>query len=866
MSLPAKSDRSNYAEGELIRNYDLSSGRADPWVVSTEKGSEAAAQVATTPLPCASVAEITVDSGGFYPSSVQLYQPGIALTEGKRYEVSFWARSKAPQTMEVAVMPSGFAKPGASFGLRQDVNLTPDWKRCSYTFEATITTTSSRLGFGVGLEPGTYSLGNISLKEVESGRELLKDGDLKKVRESGPWILGNASRSRAIELLAPEEHALRLSVGKSSAKGDRVSLCQDHVPIRKWRLYEASFWARASGNTTMRLSIEQDHEPCDKLGLDEEVQIGANWKKFAFTFHAPGEDESVRVRLSAPAGAGTECEFARVSFKDVGVLHPKSGLYAIWYWHDNFPDVFEKIPWLTGGQLVYLWGDLESKTKAGAYDFSAIKRDLQDFVKRGQHTTLQINGHRHPSWFFDHVPYYNQPLDRRVEDKKGTLRYWHPNYIRESERLLECLGHFLNGRKQDGSGPDPHAVTPRERDAIVGIRMNFNPIDTEPFTPEDRPMPSEDDPGWVVPAKAGGLGPAWDEIEARLTLETAVFEAHRKYLAPVFVLARAQYFREKVSDYDEPPEPRFAAGLPDLEEREKTLERGEMGLMRTGLAIEARDQVAANHNRLYSAYARTGKTFAFTETVHGPEYGKPPSGRRFPRLVSPNQWTWWCILCALNDGTSFISARPQELKLGLETTEDGKETLASLNFARKYAGYHAAPTVSPGAWVAMREGSLPKGDYTCLMKRLEDDESIPLPPLPAMTDRNFGTVQYSVGPEEQRHGAWARKIPANGQMRLDLDDAFARSLDDQAAKVRVVYLDDASTGKFTVHCSGAKFTQDLQKSYRWREVNFDLPYAAFHPVDEHGADLLILTDADLTLHMIEVQREKPIPVHRARTK
>ena len=100
-------------------------------------------------------------------------------------------------------------------------------------------------------------------------------------------------------------------------------------------------------------------------------------------------------------------------------------------------------------------------------------------------------------------------------------------------------------------------------------------------------------------------------------------------------------------------------------------------------------------------------------------------------------------------------------------------------FAARYAGYHASPEQSPGAWVAFREGNFLKGDYDFLARRLSPD----------------GTRSISnAGPDGQRQGAWARVLPAGERLRIGLDEDFAGSLEGRPAEVRLTWLDEGKGG------------------------------------------------------------------------
>lgn len=73
------------------------------------------------------------------------------------------------------------------------------------------------------------------------------------------------------------------------------------------------------------------------------------------------------------------------------------------------------------------------------------------------------------------------------------------------------------------------------------------------------------------------------------------------------------------------------------------------------------------------------------------------------RAVAPSleQYNYWRLLSDLNLGFSMIGVYGGDL-----ANADKPECRAAFDFAARYAGYHASPSVSLGAWVALREGGL----------------------------------------------------------------------------------------------------------------------------------------------------------------
>jgi hypothetical protein len=188
-----------------------------------------------------------------------------------------------------------------------------------------------------------------------------------------------------------------------------------------------------------------------------------------------------------------------------------------------------------------------------------------------------------------------------------------------------------------------------------------------------------------------------------------------------------------------------------------------------------------------------------------------------------------------SDGTARGANRP--VKLGYQ-----QEFRESFEFAAKYAGYHASPDQSPGAWVALRAEhenvNYQKplrdltGDYTFLAGRVLPDNTKPV---------------RLAGPGDQRFGAWAVELPAGETLRVRLDQRFAESLSGKPAEVRVTWLDDGD-GEFEMSGGGVSQTVAKEGTGRWQTTVLKIPSADF------AGPVTIKAAADVALHMIEVVR------------
>ncbi len=458
------------------------------------------------------------------------------------------------------------------------------------------------------------------------------------------------------------------------------------------------------------------------------------------------------------------------------------GLYAIW----ATPEISDPLPFIKGDQVRLQWSQVEPEP--GRYDFSALREQLERVAKLNRHTTVQLNGNRHPAFLFRTVPYYKGELKRAETDK--LLQYWHPAYVKDYTALIAAFAREVKS--------SPH------RDRIVGVRLNYNAIGTEYMIVRPEEQPADE---WIVPPGVT-LAPAWSEDIASEYRRTIVDTFLANFNPEIRVLLRSG-----IALYPH-PDP----------ETMKRIGTGNTGVFTTGSEIEPRAPMFEERAQLlYLAYCRTGKAVCYAESM-ADATGKHGS-LKDPRWCSPQQYNYWRLLNDLNLGIARIAIYGADLAHAAEP-----EYRDAFAFADRYSGYQASPSVAPGAWVALREGHLLKGDYTFLMRRLPDVEMKPA---------------EKVGPDDQRFGAWARTL-ANGTARFVLDPDFARSLQGRKAGLRVTYLDQGG-GTFTVAAADQKFEQKVGASGRWKTAEFQIAGGA--------AQLSLSTPGEVTFHMIEVVRQ-----------
>lgn len=508
---------------------------------------------------------------------------------------------------------------------------------------------------------------------------------------------------------------------------------------------------------------------------------------------------------------------------------PKAGLYAIWY--NDSQQQFLDQPYVVGGQIVLQWAKVEPRQ--GCYDFSAIDKALADFAQRGKYTTLQINGNVKPAWLFEKVPFVGERLSVQVGNRQGTLMYWHPTHREAYLAMLRALGTHLD------------RVTHRER--LVGIRMNFNALGTEHhYVSKEFASPD----AWTVPAGVDRAAlVAWtktvDDAYVQAVLDTYI----QSFRGSIRIFVRNNIGEDLVKAY--------RADFDD----------GTLSWFHTSSEVEPRATFAELKYGRFHDDCRSGHTTAYAEPWasawghHG--------GQTDDRWCSPPQWNYWRLLFDLHCGVSYIALYSSDMRVavegryrsqGVELNDLGgayqAEFNAAFRFAEKYAGHHASPATSPGAWVAFRENHIVRaangipesrrelsrftGDYSFLMRRLPGDKT-----------RGLDVVK--IGPDDQRYGAWARVLLQGELMRLALNPRFAASLDGTDVAVLVVFL-DAAEGAIEVGVSGRAARTRLTGTGRWREVVMPASGTTLANDKREARIEVAAGEAPVYLHMVEVVR------------
>lgn len=483
-------------------------------------------------------------------------------------------------------------------------------------------------------------------------------------------------------------------------------------------------------------------------------------------------------------------------------LHPDRGLALIWYGSQE--NLTHRDSIVTAGQIMFMWRDFEPKK--GKYAFNELDEELRKISEKGLKTTIQINGNRHPDYLFKIVPYLDGialPGQKDHTIGYGPVMYWNENYKIRYTALVRALAAHLKNSPYKGT--------------ILGIRQSYCAVGTEHhyIPPEYR-----DSSKWTIERKA-----RWGGAENNWTPETG--DIYKEWALDLFV-------DEFVSNAGLNMFMRASAVSEGIakERHLKMVNSGKLWLFHTSTEPQPRNESKNRQYQVFSDYCKTGKTYGFMESW---SKANTNSGKwkwtKTDHPITKEQFNYWTLLCDLHCGATFPAMRPEDL--------DRPEFKEDYVFTRKYAGYTHAPAKSPGAWIAFREGDFLKGDYSFLIERNPNDNSIPV---------------YNI--DNTKYGLWSRKYLANETCRIKIDRDFLMSLGGNPyVTIKIRYKDD-NKGTMRVRAFTKFINFEKEGTGEWKLA--EIPMKIIAPVAL--IDIISLEDS-LTLHMVEIVRseaQKPV--------
>lgn len=257
--------------------------------------------------------------------------------------------------------------------LKEDVDVLPDifraelrgqwngWLRRRYG-----TTEKLRQAWAVGERP----LGDEALVNSTFSREL--EG----------WTLERHPGAEAAAKIAdtvPDSlcgaKSVQLTVTKPGTQQWHIRFEQAGVRVEAEKPCTLSFWAKADGLSSVRVSIEQTREPWHVLGASTPVALTPQWQAYRIAMPIAETDDKARVVFDPAMQQGT-CWLSGVSLRPGGVLglSPDERLESDAIPAFTRPQLRERAPEVQRDWLRFLW-ETEDRYWQDLYGF--LKKDLK---------------------------------------------------------------------------------------------------------------------------------------------------------------------------------------------------------------------------------------------------------------------------------------------------------------------------------------------------------------------------------------------------------------------------------------------------------------------------------------------------------
>jgi hypothetical protein len=527
----------------------------------------------------------------------------------------------------------------------------------------------------------------------------------------------------------------------------------------------------------------------------------------------------------------------------------QGGVIAVWLGDPLMDrDAILKLPAVKGGQVMVQWGEVESEK--GKYDFSALDSQLAEYAARKLPVTLQLNGNRKPRYLFNEVPYVKEggrevPAFRQVQNREGTLMYWHPVH---EKAYVACLTALRD-----------HLLSSPYKSTVIGLRMNFNPFGTEGINiyPQQKAVEYAAKERWIKPP---GLDASISyngfDLKEGLNYVRRIMRKHIELFSgvvPMFI--RCTVNSEVLAEFSD------------------YFENGTFGIFETGSSFVPFSTKTEDEEEWILRYCKPGKTIAYAESI-ADSWGT--RSVKDTLRCSPPQACYWRVLCDLHKGVSYLAFYGKDLNVALTGSyrasaraADGSRTQIdysdsksgfdyrnefseSLAFASRYAGYHASPDRAPGAWIALRESDA-VADATNQRQKLKTFNSDFTYLMERLPDKSVGIT--NVGPDHIRYGAYARRLPPQETMQLKVNDRFLQSLKG-ASRLKMIYFDDSPGAGFDVSAADRTWKVPMRGGKTWRTGSFDVTSPAFNVGTGADAAQIVIRNSGnpVCFHMVELER------------
>lgn len=177
---------------EMLNNWNFTTGTLASWNAERHDVAAITTAVETGTAPGGlNAARINVTAAGTQGWHVQFNQPGLSVTAGVPYTVTFYARADSNRTVDLTLMMADGAY--SNLGFSASLNLTSSWQLFTYTFTPNQNYANARINFGgMGLAAGgSFFFAGVSMRQggmlgLVQGENLYGSGINNFIQTGGP--------------------------------------------------------------------------------------------------------------------------------------------------------------------------------------------------------------------------------------------------------------------------------------------------------------------------------------------------------------------------------------------------------------------------------------------------------------------------------------------------------------------------------------------------------------------------------------------------------------------------------------------------------------------------------------------------------
>ncbi len=241
---------------------------------------------------------VNVKTPGVNPWDAQLSQRDIQLQAGKKYRVSFWARSvNSVDNITAAIIHST----NYTLYANQSIALTNTWQQYTLNFTAPASVSAS-LNIDLGGHTGQYYFDDFMLvmPDVVSANQLL-NADFSA--GESPWVFNTFTPAQATGTVENGEFAIMIQNGGVNVWD--IFLGQTNLFIEKDKEYTVTFDAYASGGRTVSALVGRNSDPWTVYSGSQIIPLTTEKRTYSCTF-IMREPTDNQARLGFDVGTSTE--------------------------------------------------------------------------------------------------------------------------------------------------------------------------------------------------------------------------------------------------------------------------------------------------------------------------------------------------------------------------------------------------------------------------------------------------------------------------------------------------------------------------------------------------------------------------------